>query len=85
MKICFVVCPIGSEGSETRKRSDELLNYIIKPVCEKCGFEAVRVDNINASDSINNTILERVTEQASKMARSIMLKELKKDEKEANY
>ena len=58
MKICFVVCPIGSEGSETRKRSDELLNYIIKPVCEKCGFEAVRVDNINASDSINNTILE---------------------------
>lgn len=30
-------------------------------------------------------ILERVTEQASKMARSIMLKELKKDEKEANY
>ncbi|CDA11225.1 hypothetical protein Q604_UNBC07301G0015 [human gut metagenome] len=32
-----------------------------------------------------DAILERVTEQASKMARSIMLKELKKDEKEANY
>ena len=47
MKICFVVCPIGSEGSETRKRSDELLNYIIKPVCEKCGFEAVFHLNIS--------------------------------------
>ena len=32
-----------------------------------------------------DAILERVTEQASKMARSIMLRELKKDEKEANY
>ena len=32
-----------------------------------------------------DAILERVTEQASKIARSIMLKELKKDEKEANY
>ena len=32
-----------------------------------------------------DAILERVTEQASKMARSIMLKELKKDEDEANY
>lgn len=32
-----------------------------------------------------DAILERVTEQASKMARSIMSKELKKDEKEANY
>ena len=32
-----------------------------------------------------DAILERVTEQASKMARSIMLKDLKKDEKEANY
>ena len=32
-----------------------------------------------------DAIIKRVTEQASKMARSIMLKELKKDEKEANY
>ena len=32
-----------------------------------------------------DAILERETVQASKMARSIMLKELKKDEKEANY
>ena len=32
-----------------------------------------------------DAILERVTEQASKRARSRMLKELKKDEKEANY
>ncbi|HHD2820110.1 TPA: nucleoside 2-deoxyribosyltransferase [Clostridium perfringens] len=58
MKTCFVVCPIGDDGSETRKRSDELLKYIIEPVCRKCDFIATRVDNINASDSINQTILD---------------------------
>ncbi|MFY8263186.1 nucleoside 2-deoxyribosyltransferase [Clostridium perfringens] len=60
MKTCFVVCPIGLDGSETRKRSDELLRYIIEPVCKKCGFTATRVDNINASDSINQTILDNL-------------------------
>ena len=58
MKKCFVVCPIGNEGSDTRSRSDDLLNYIIKPVCKDLGFEAIRVDTITASDSINQTILD---------------------------
>lgn len=58
MKKCFIVCPIGNDGSETRQRSDELLKYIIEPVCKECGFDAIRVDTINASDSINTTILD---------------------------
>lgn len=58
MKKCFVVCPIGADGSETRQRSNDLLKYIIEPVCKACDFEAIRVDNINASDSINQTILD---------------------------
>lgn len=28
MKTCFVVCPIGTDGSDTRKRSDQLLKHI---------------------------------------------------------
>ncbi len=58
MKTCFVVCPIGNEGSDTRLRSDDLLEYIIKPACEQLDFEAIRVDTIAASDSINQTILD---------------------------
>lgn len=58
MKTCFVVCPIGQDNSTERKRSDTVLKHIINPVCESQGFKVVRVDNINAVDRIDNTILE---------------------------
>ena len=57
MKTCFVVSPIGDVGSETRINADKLFKYIVSPVCEICGFEPVRVDQINDSDSITQTIL----------------------------
>ena len=38
MKKCFVVSPIGDEGSEIRKRADQMFKYIIAPVCEETGF-----------------------------------------------
>lgn len=62
MKNCFVVCPIGEEGTETRKRSDQILKHIIAPVCESEGYEVVRVDKINDSDSINQTIIKHLNE-----------------------
>lgn len=58
MKKCFVVTPIGSDGSETRKRTDKVFKYIIDPVCDKCGFNAIRVDQLNKADSITQTIID---------------------------
>lgn len=58
MKKCFVVCPIGEEGSETRLNADKLFKYIIKPVCEVCEFNPVRVDQQNDANSITQTIIE---------------------------
>ena len=60
MKTCFVVSPIGDAGSEIRINADKLYKYIISPVCEKCGFEPIRVDQINDSDSITQTIIEKL-------------------------
>lgn len=60
MKKCFVISPIGEEGSETRKRADQLYKYIIQPVCEKCEFDPIRVDQINDTDSITQTILDHL-------------------------
>ena len=60
MKKCFVVSPIGEEGSEFRKRADQVYKYIISPVCEKCGFEAIRSDQINRADSIPQTIIDNL-------------------------
>ena len=55
MMTCFVVSPIGEDGSPTRANADKLFKYIIKPVCEECGFDAIRVDQLNDANSINNT------------------------------
>ena len=58
MKKCFVVSPIGQEGSGVRKRADQVFKYIISPVCEEAGFEAIRVDKVNQADSITQTIID---------------------------
>ena len=60
MKTCFVVSPIGETDSEIRSNAYKLFKYIISPVCESCGFEPVRVDQINDSDSITQTIIDKL-------------------------
>lgn len=60
MKTCFVVSPIGDVGSAIRINADKLFKYIISPVCKSCGFEPVRVDQINDSDSITQTIIDKL-------------------------
>lgn len=62
MKKCFVVSPIGNPGSDIRKNADQLYQHIIKPVCEKCGFVAERVDEFNTSGSITQEILDALND-----------------------
>ena len=62
MKRCFVVSPIGNAGTDIRKNADQLYQHIIKPVCEKCGFVAQRVDEFNTSESINQEILDALND-----------------------
>lgn len=62
MKRCFVVSPIGDAGTDIRKNADQLYQHIIKPVCEKCGFDAQRVDELNTSGSITQEILDALNE-----------------------
>lgn len=60
MKKCFVISPIGEEGSEIRKKADQVFKYIISPVCEVCELEPIRVDKVNQIDSITQTIIDYV-------------------------
>lgn len=57
-KKCFIVCPISNEGTPTRKRSDDLLKFIITPACEAFNYEVIRVDKTNTIDKIDNSIIE---------------------------
>jgi hypothetical protein len=59
-KKCFIIGPIGAEGSDTRKRSDQILKYIIVPVAEQLGYEAQRADKISEPGIITTQIIERL-------------------------
>lgn len=60
-KKCFVISPIGDEGSEVRKRADQVLNYIIKPITEdRYSYETTRADDIPHPGMITPQILDRL-------------------------
>lgn len=56
--ICFVVCPIGDTGSETRRRSDQMLRHIIKPIAERFDYKVIRADEIGIPGSISLQLIE---------------------------
>jgi hypothetical protein len=41
---CFVIAPIGHEGSPERIRSDKVFRHVILPVCEETGYAPLRSD-----------------------------------------
>lgn len=61
LKRCFLIAPLGEEGSETRRRSDQVLRYIINPVLEECGYaSASRPDHLGKPNVIVPSVIERV-------------------------
>ena len=61
-KICFVIAPIGEPGSDIRKRSDQVLEHIIRPAVESCGYKAVRADEIAEPGMIPTQIIRHVVD-----------------------
>lgn len=51
--------PLGEENSETRKRSDEIMKYIIQPIADREGYQLIRADLMRGAhirDDINRMI-----------------------------
>lgn len=61
-KICFVISPIGEEGSETRERSDQVLKHIITGPVEQLGYTVVRADKISEPGIITTQIIEHIVD-----------------------
>ena len=61
-KTCFVISPIGEPGSETRERSDQILNYIIRPAVEGLGYETTRADEMERPGIITRQVITSVFE-----------------------
>lgn len=61
-KRCFVICPIGEPGTETRKRADDLYEYLIEPVVGPRGYQADRADKLNQAGIITTQIVQHLVE-----------------------
>ncbi len=59
-KTCFVISPIGEETSDVRKRADKVLNYIIKPITEECGYQTMRADALGEPGMITKQVIEHI-------------------------
>lgn len=61
MKKCFLISPIGDDGSDIRVEADALL-WIAQNALAKYGFEVLRVDQIARSTLITNEIIQLIQE-----------------------
>ncbi len=61
-KTCFVICPIGSEGSAKREHSDLVLKHIISPVLDPLKFKPIRADELPLPGIITNQIIDLLIE-----------------------
>ncbi len=55
-RFCFVVCPIGPRGSETRDRMEGIFDEVIAPVTEEFGYRA----EIAIHDKSPGIVTERI-------------------------
>jgi hypothetical protein len=57
---CFVISPIGSDGSSVRKRSDDVFTHILEPAAKACGYVAIRADKIAKPGIITNQVIQHL-------------------------
>ena len=59
----FVIGPIGERGSGTRKRSDDILKFLIRPAARACKLgKVLRADELAEPGSITNQVIPRLIE-----------------------
>ncbi len=61
-KTCFIIAPIGEPESDIRKRSDQILNFVITPAVKECGYKAIRADQISEPGMITSQVIQHVVD-----------------------
>jgi hypothetical protein len=63
-KLCFFVAPIGSEGTDIRRRSNQVFKHIVQRAAAACGLVAIRGDHIQEPGPITSQVIEHVLSDA---------------------
>lgn len=58
--ICFIITPIGGDNSPIRKKTDGLINNVIKPVCNILELKAVPAHEIDKPGSITRQVIQHI-------------------------
>ncbi|MCP4612645.1 MAG: nucleoside 2-deoxyribosyltransferase [Planctomycetes bacterium] len=61
-KTCFVICPLGEENSDVRRRTDLIFKHIVMPAIGTFGFAAIRADRISEPGIITSQIIQHIIE-----------------------
>lgn len=59
---CFIICPLGDEASETRRRSNLVLKHVLAPVLAANNFRPLRADQIPKVGLITTQIINLIIE-----------------------
>ncbi len=62
VRSCFVIAPIGTDGSDIRIRSDQVLKHIIAPSVRECGYEPIRADQISEPGLITSQVIQHIVD-----------------------
>lgn len=57
---CFIVTPIGSSDSPTRRKAQGILDAVIRPALEEKGFEVFVAHEISSLGSITKQVIEHL-------------------------
>ena len=57
---CFVISPIGDEGSSARGRSDVVLSMLVAPAASRLSLDVIRADRIAEPGSITDQVIRHL-------------------------
>jgi hypothetical protein len=60
INVCFLVTPIGSEGSEERKHANLVLGSLLEPALQSLGLRLVRADRIGKPGMITAQVIDHI-------------------------